>query len=245
MQHVGVILAAGLGSRLRPLTDTTPKCLLDVGGVALLDRQLRRLAAAGVTRSVVVVGYLGDQIAEHLRRHPPPLQVELAPNPVYATTGNCLSVLAARAQVGDDGILIIDGDVVLTGDALARLLADPAPCSVLLDRETELGHEEMKAQLDDHGRIRQLSKGLDPAICAGESIGINKLSGIGLLRLWDELQAMQAGDDQGYYEDAFQRLIDSGSEFRTVAIGHAEWTEIDDLADLQDARARFAAAGPE
>jgi choline kinase len=242
MKHVGVILAAGLGSRLRPLTDTTPKCLLDVGGAPLLERQLQRLAAAGVSRSVVVVGYLADHIEAHLKRVPPPLPVTLAPNPVYATTGNCLSVLAARQQVGDDGILIIDGDVVLTGDSLSRLLADPAPCSVLLDRETALGHEEMKALLDADGRIVQLSKQLEPARCAGESIGVNKVGGEGLRRLWAELTRMQNGDDQGYYEDAFQRLIDSGTEFRTVPIGHDEWTEIDDLADLEDARRRFATA---
>jgi choline kinase len=242
MEHVGIILAAGLGSRLRPLTDTTPKCLLDVGGVTLLERQLDRLAAAGVARSVVVVGYLEEQIAAYLAHVPPPLSVTLASNPVYATTGNCLSVLAARAQVGDANILIIDGDVVLTGDALARLLRDPAPCSVLLDRETQLGDEEMKAQLDGAGRIVRLSKKLLPAQCAGESIGVNKVGGAGLQRLWLELERMQRGDDQGYYEDAFQRLIDTGTEFRTVPIGHDEWTEIDDLADLQDARARFAGA---
>lgn len=240
MEHVGVILAAGLGSRLRPLTDTTPKCLLDVGGATLLERQLGRLAAAGVRRAVLVVGYLADHIAAHLKKAPPPIEVLLAENAVYATTGNCLSVLAARPQVGDAGILIIDGDVVLTGDALSRLLADPAPCSVLLDRETQLGDEEMKAQLDAGGRIVQLSKKLPPATCAGESIGVNRVGGEGLRRLWDELEAMKRGDAQGYYEDAFQKLIDTGTEFRTVPIGHDEWTEIDDLADLEDARARFA-----
>lgn len=244
MEHVGVILAAGLGSRLRPLTDTTPKCLLDVGGVTLLERQLYRLAAAGVRRTVVVVGYLQDQIEAYLRRVPPPLEVKLAPNPVYATTGNCLSVLAARPQTGEAGILIIDGDVVLTGDALSRLLADPAPCSVLLDRETQLGEEEMKALLDEHGRIQTLSKKLAPALCAGESIGVNKVGGAGLELLWQELERMQRGDAQGYYEDAFQCLIDTGTEFRTVPIGHHEWTEIDDLADLEDARARFAGVPP-
>ncbi|MEZ4363569.1 MAG: phosphocholine cytidylyltransferase family protein [Kofleriaceae bacterium] len=242
MEHVGIILAAGLGSRLRPLTDTTPKCLLDVGGAPLLERQLERLAAAGVKRSVVVVGYLEEQIAAYLRRTTPPLEVTLAPNPVYATTGNCLSVLAARAQVGDAGILIIDGDVVLTGDALARLLRDPAPCAVLLDRETSLGEEEMKALLDERGRIAQLSKKLPPAACAGESIGVNKVGGDGLGLLWRQLEEMQRGDAQGYYEDAFQVLIDGGVEFRTVPIGHHEWTEIDDLADLEDARARFSRA---
>jgi choline kinase len=98
----------------------------------------------------------------------------------------------------------------------------------------------MKALLDPEGNVRRLAKPLDPAACAGESIGVQKVSGPALPILWATLEAMRAaGDTQGYYEDAFQRMITAGVSFRTVAIGHHEWTEIDDLADLEDARARF------
>ncbi len=76
---------------------------------------------------------------------------------------------------------------------------------------------------------------------AGGSIGIQKVGGLALPIFWATLEAMRdAGDTQGYYEDAFQRMMHAGVSFRTVPIGHHEWTEIDDLADLEDARARFA-----
>lgn len=241
MPLTAIILAAGLGSRLRPLTDDTPKCLLDVGGQTILGRQLERIAAAGIPRAVVVTGHLADRVAAHLATARPPLPVELAPNPRYATTGNCMSVLAARERSTGHGVVIFDGDVVLTGDALTRLAADPAPAALLLDTETTLAGEEMKALLDPAGNVRRLSKQLDPAACAGESIGVQKVSGVALPIFWATLQAMEeAGDTQGYYEDAFQRMIQAGVSFRTVPIGHHEWTEIDDHADLADARARFA-----
>jgi choline kinase len=241
MPLTAVILAAGFGSRLGPLTDDAPKCLLDVGGKTILARQLERIAAAGIPRAVVVTGHLADRVESHLRATHPPLPVRLAPNPDYATTGNCMSALAARSQVGKGrGIVLCDGDVVLTGNAMARLLAEPAPSALLLDTETRLADEEMKALLDPQGNVRRLSKQLVPAECAGESIGIQKVAGTALPIFWATLEAMrEAGDTQGYYEDAFQRMIHAGVTFRTVPIGHHEWTEIDDLADLEDARIRF------
>lgn len=241
MDYQAVILAAGSGTRLRPLTEETPKCLLDVGGHTILGRQLERIAAAGIRRAVIVTGYLADRVEEHLRRHPPALEVTLAPNPDYATTGNCMSVLAARGRVDGRGVVICDGDVVLTGDCLSRLMQHPSSCGLLLDVETKLGDEEMKAQLDEKGYVRRLSKQIAPADAAGESIGIQKVSGPALPILWATLDAMRdGGDTGGYYEDAFQRMMQAGVTFQTVPIGHHEWTEIDDLADLEDARARFA-----
>lgn len=241
MTLTAIILAAGTGSRLRPFTEDTPKCLLDVGGRTILARQLERVAAAGIGRAVVVTGYLAERVEAHLREAPPQLEVTTAVNPDYATSGNCMSVLAARPKVTTRGIVLCDGDVVLTGDALARLAADPAPAALLLDRETPLGDEEMKAILDADGYVRRLAKPLDPALCAGESIGVQKVSGPALPIFWATLEAMrEAGDTHGYYEDAFQRMINAGVSFRTVPIGHDEWTEIDDQSDLEDARARFA-----
>lgn len=241
-EYQAIILAAGSGTRLRPLTLTTPKCLIDVGGMTILARQLERLAASGIRRAVVVTGYLADEVMGHLQRHPPAgMEVRLAPNPDFAITGNCMSVLAARGQVDAAGIVLCDGDVVLTGDGLTRLTAESCPSALLLDVETPLADEEMKAEVDARGNVRRLSKQLEPSAAAGESIGIQKIGGPALGIFWATLEAMrEAGDTQGYYEDAFQRMMQAGVIFRTVPIGHHEWTEIDDLADLEDARARFA-----
>lgn len=199
------------------------------------------MAAAGIPRAVVVTGYLAAQVEDHLHRNPPPVSVALAPNPDFATTGNCMSVLAARERVESRGIILCDGDVVLTGDALDRLAADPAQAALLLDVETALEGEEMKVQLDGPGNVRRLSKRLAPAESAGESIGVQRITGPALPILWATLESMrEAGETQDYYEDAFQRMIQAGVTFRTVPIDHHEWTEIDDLADLEDARARFS-----
>jgi choline kinase len=211
-----------------------------VGGTPILTRQLELVAEAGIARAVVVTGHLAPQVDAHLRRQPPPLPVVTALNPDYATTGNCMSVLAARGAVETAGILLCDGDVVLTGDALERLAADPAAAALLLDRDTPLAGEEMKVLLDGQGSVRRLSKRLAPAESAGESIGIQKIAGPALPILWATLESMrETGDTQDYYEDAFQRMIQAGVTFRTVPVGHHEWTEIDDLPDLEDARARF------
>ncbi len=240
IELTGIILAAGLGTRLRPLTDQCPKCLLEVGGQSLLTRQLHQLSRAGITRAVVVTGYLAEQVEAALQAVPPPLSVRLMPNPEYARTGNCMSVLAARPAVETSGIVLCDGDLLLRGDALTRLATESASAALLLDTGTALGEEAMKATLDPKGNVRRLSKQLLPAECAGESIGLQKVSGPALPIFWATLDAMrEAGDTQGYYEDAFQRMIQAGVTFRTVPIGHQEWTEIDDLADLEDARARF------
>lgn len=241
MDLTAIILAAGSGTRLRPLTLDTPKCLLDVGGQTILGRQLERIAAAGIPRAVVVTGYLAEKVEAALQHTPTPIPVTLAPNPDYATTGNCMSVLAARDAIRSGGIVLCDGDVVLTGDALTRLAESAAGCALLLDTSARLAQEEMKALLDGHGNVRRLSKQLVPLECAGESIGIQKVAGPALPIFWSTLEAMrESGDTQGYYEDAFQRMIHAGVTFRTVPIGHHEWTEIDDLADLEDARSRFA-----
>jgi hypothetical protein len=85
---LAVILAAGAGTRLRPLTDATPKCLLDINGRPLLDRLLEGLAAAGLERAVIVTGHLSERVEAHLADMPPPLDVMVVTNPVYRTTNN-------------------------------------------------------------------------------------------------------------------------------------------------------------
>src|SRR5688572_12693661 len=110
MPRQAVVLAAGTGSRLRPLTDSVPKCLLEVGGRSILDRLLADLAEAGVERAVIVTGYLGPKIAEHLRHTPPPLTVDFAQNAAYETTNNAASLLVALPHLGAGGFLLCGGD---------------------------------------------------------------------------------------------------------------------------------------
>lgn len=235
-----IILVAGSGVRLRPLTLERPKCLLEVGGRTILERLLDRLADAGVSHAVLVTGYLASAVEQHLQRHPPLFPVTLTPNPEYATTNNVVSVLTARPATSGDSIVLCDGDVVLHGDALRRLAADPAECALLVDTGARLAQEEMKVILDLRGNVARLSKELDPERCSGESIGIQKVGGAALAVLWSALETLvSSGRTDVFYEEAFQRLIDAGVIFRTVPLASDDWTEIDSLEDLTEARARF------
>jgi choline kinase len=243
MPRQAVVLAAGVGSRLRPLTDSTPKCLLEVGGKTILDRLLDDLAKAGVERAVIVTGYLGRAISAHLDRAALPCAVELVENAEYETTNNAASLFVAQKKLRAEAFLLCDGDVVLKNNPVRALRAEPEGCALLVDPSVKLGAEEMKAEVDGDGRVLRLSKELEPARCLGESIGIQKVGGGALVRLWEELDRMMHGGRKGaYYEEAFQRLIDQGVTFRAVLVEPGAWTEIDDLADLEDARARFACA---
>jgi choline kinase len=239
--HQAVILAAGSARRLRPLTDTTPKCLLDVGGRAILDLLLDRLSEAGVTKAVVVTGHLCERIERHLSDRPPPLPVNLAWNQAFATTNNVVSLLCARPYLSSDALVICDGDVVLRGDALQRLLLEPVDCALLVDREARLADEEMKVGVDQSGLVRQLSKELHPTAAAGESIGIQKVGGAPLSRLWSVLeQLVESGRTDVFYEAAFQQLIDAGIPFRSVPVTSEDWIEIDSAEDLAEARKRLS-----
>jgi choline kinase len=237
---LAVVLAAGQGTRLLPLTTDTPKCLIDVGGQPLLGRMLDALAAAGIARAIVVTGHRADRVEAYLAATTQPLRVSTARNAAYATTNNAASLAAARAAIGDQPFVLCDGDVIFSANPLPALLAAPEPCTVIVDRGAALAGEEMKVQVGASGLVTRLSKRLDPAACIGESIGVQRLGGPALARLWEEVDAVVRADAAtAYYEDVFQRLIDSGVRFGTSEVATTGWMEIDDAADLDAARARF------
>jgi choline kinase len=236
-----VILAAGTGTRLRPLTNDRPKCLVEVGEQTLLSRLLRQLASAGIRRAVIVTGYRADAIERHLAQNPPGLEVALIPNPLYDTTNNAMSLFTARDATHNKGFVLCDSDVVLRTGPVNALLQAPCESALLVEQRSNMGAEEMKVMLGAEGYVQHLAKPLDPAACFGESIGIQKIGDAHATLLWEILsQMMQSGRDNAYYEEAFQRMIDSGVRFTATPVATNDWTEIDDLADLKDARERFA-----
>ncbi|HEX2140581.1 MAG TPA: nucleotidyltransferase family protein [Woeseiaceae bacterium] len=133
---IGMILAAGRGERMRPLTDTTPKALLEVGGASLLERQLTRLADAGVTTVIVNLGWLGEAIVERIgdgRRFG--LQVVYSPeyDRVLETGGG---IVRALPLLGDSPFWVLNADVFtdftlpstnLPPEVLGHLVLVPTP----------------------------------------------------------------------------------------------------------------------
>jgi choline kinase len=236
-----VVLAAGVGSRLRPLTDTTPKGLVPVGGRPILDHALEAFALAGVSEVIVVTGHLHDQIAAYAAKAKVPCRVIF--NPRFDTANNYYSLLVAEPALRGEAFVKVDSDLVFRPAVLDRMLAAEGDLCLAVDTGVTLGHEEMKVRLDAQGRVNGVSKQLPPAECVGESIGMEKVSAALAPQLFDMLRQLDAeGFTNAYYEDAYDRLARTGTvNLRTVDVTGLPWSEVDDAADLARADALFRA----
>ncbi len=237
-----VILAAGIGSRLAPLTNDRPKVLVEILGRSFLFRQLDLLTRAGIpSRDVVIVGgYRVDRLREELARGGHACTVVV--NDRYEPWTNFYSLLVARPALDGEDFLQLAGDVVLDEHLLPRLIAAPGEAVLAVDCRDELDDETMKVELDGAGRVAAIAKPLDPARCAGEYIGVAKLSAAAARAVFEELATFPGeGLTHEYYEHAFHRLSASGRvPFGIVNVHDCTVLEIDDVEDLRRAEALLA-----
>lgn len=233
-----VILAAGVGERLRPLTEDRPKALVEVAGRTIIDRCIDSLVAYGVRRVIVATGYREDALRNALAGAP--CEVEFCPNPDFATTQNMVSLALCADAVGDSGFFKLDGDVIFPADVLARLDASEAPLAVAVDSGRELDEEAMKVSLES-GRIARLGKGLSVDEAFAETAGIERVAAAMVRPLFEGCAtARREGRTDVYYEAIYEELLGPRVWAEAVDIRGLPWTEVDDRADLAVAEGLFA-----
>jgi choline kinase len=232
-----IVLVAGVGRRLAPLTDETHKALLPVGGRPLLGRMLDALADAGIEQTVLVVGHCAGQVRAFAGTRAGPMAIRYVDNPDYAK-GSALSVYAARAYLAEPA-LVMDADVLFPREFLRRLLASPAPSAVLLDRGFRDTGEEVKLYTRGD-RVVALGKRVVPQAwdVVGEGVGFFKCgaaAGADYVRCLREV-IEEGGDGLNEYEDAMHRLL-ATQHVGWVDVTGMPWTEIDFAQDLRRAEA--------
>jgi choline kinase len=230
----GIILAAGVASRLRPLTNTRPKCLLEVGGKTILERTIENLIANRVTDITMVTGYLGEQIRSFMESRFPGLDTHFVQNERYETTNNIYSLWLAGQHVSGSEFLLLDSDILFHRAILELLRTSASSSCLALRSDRVLGVEEIKVLTDGNGFVRSIGKDVNPAEAAGESIGIERFGNAAAAALWRVLDRMILGEDRVglFYEAAFQELIDSGHGIAAVDVGSLRCIEIDTPGDL-------------
>ena len=239
-----MILAAGMASRLRPLTSSTPKCLLKVGERTLLQRSMDALVREGIREFVIVTGYLHEQVEAFVSRtYGEDISVRFIHNKDYETTNNIYSLWLARPEAEGEDVLLLDSDLLYDGDIVKRVLADRHENVLTLIRH-ELGEEEMKVVTDARGAITEISKTCDPAQAAGESLGIERMGKAYTAALYRELEVMMTQEhlENSFYELAFLRLISRGSTFSVLDVTDLFSCELDTVEDFETAKQRIPAS---
>lgn len=238
---IGVILAAGMAKRLRPLTDTKPKCLLKVGERTLLERTVVAMAAAGISEFVVVTGYRADQIRDFLDNLVKPEflgkpRFTYLHNADYEHNNNIYSLWMAGQVVRGKEFLLMDSDILCDPAAVLRIAQEPE--AALAVNRHELGEEEMKVVVDGQMHITEISKTCRPEDAMGESVGIEKVTAAYSEALYRELDQMilNEGLIDIFYERAFERLIPQGHTFRVVDTTNYFSYELDTPEDFQRAQ---------
>lgn len=231
-----VILAAGIASRLRPLTDNTPKCLLNVGSKCLLARTIDSLIDNGFDRLVIVTGYLKEMIESFVSSNYPHLRVEYIFNSKYESTNNIYSLWLAKAAVKDQSMLLLDSDILFDSSLITALMKSEHENCLALNSH-ELGDEEIKVILNSEGQITEISKTCSIEDAVGESVGIERFSADFVKELFAELDDMilNKGQSGVFYEMAFENLINKGTEIYTVNTTDIFSMELDTVEDFETA----------
>lgn len=236
-----VILAAGEGTRLRPLTETRPKCMVPLAGRALLERQMETLRRVGLHDIHIVTGYLAAQLDQQ--------GVPTYLNARYATTNMVESLLCARDLFDGRGdVLIAYGDIVYRQQNLVQLIEEKEEIALMVDLNwRDLWEQRFDNPLDDaeslrldeHGYILEVGKKADSYDAVqGQYTGLIKVRRdkcLEFTRFYDGLDRSKEYDgkdfDNMYMTSFLQLLIDAGWRVKAVPV-YGGWLEVDSVEDL-------------
>jgi len=230
-----VILAAGVASRLRPLTNNIPKCLLKVGDKSILERTIDNLVKNKISEIIVVTGFLREMIEDFLTQKYPKLKFTFIFNEKYDSTNNIYSLWLAKSEMLGYEMLLMDSDIIFDSRIIGQLISSEYENNLALRSSENLSEEEIKCLLNNDGSIKEIGKLINPEEAVGESIGIEKFSKELVLRLYTILdrKILDEKEVNIFYEAAFQDTMNSGAKIFPVDVKEYKCMEIDTIEDFE------------
>ena len=229
-----LLLAAGKGNRLQPLTDSIPKCLIDINGSTILERLIDNLCDNGFKRLVIVVGYLDHCIRRFVNEYAGDLTIECVTNPLFQTTNNIYSLWLARKKIRES-FLLVESDLVFESSQLEGLLY-PDRIAISYRQPWMNG---TTVTMDSLNRVTSFGMGSNGFVegTSYKTVNIYSLSNASWRRVVERLELfISSGKVNEYYEVVFKEMIADGSlSMNGVFFDPECWYEIDTPTDLENA----------
>ncbi|OUS24021.1 hypothetical protein A9Q99_26100 [Gammaproteobacteria bacterium 45_16_T64] len=236
-----LILAAGTGSRLYPLTRNTPKSLLDLGdGVSLLERQIEAAIKSEYIEEVcIVTGYKAGQIDEKIKEYSASIPISTIFNPFFDVSNNLVSIWCARSLFLENDVLITNGDNLYKEVVFPEVRKQEEGIYLTISRKNEYDDDDMKVILTPNMTVSHVSKDVPLADVSAESVGLVGVYGDRYRKVFISNVTEMMKDKANlkvYWLRAFNELVANGIEVNTVEIGSDEWSEMDFHPDINSIR---------
>lgn len=230
-----IILSAGQGSRLLPLTAERPKCLIEFSGRSLIEWQIEMLARGGVKRIDVVTGFMTDRLEQELGKiEDARVEITCHFNPFFKVADNLGSCWIVREQMDGD-FLILNGDTLVSEEIVQKVQeGSDWPIAVTVDVKPAYDSDDMKVSRGENGRLARIGKTLTAEESNSESIGFLAFRGEGAGLFRETVrQVMRTPDGVNHwYLKVIDMIADSG-KVGTKSIEGLDWAEVDFLNDIE------------
>lgn len=240
-----IILAAGMGKRLKELTSEATKCMVKVNGIAMIDRMLGHLDRIGLSKIIVVVGYEGKKLIEYIDALSIKTPIKYVDNDVYYKTNNIYSLYLAKEYLLEDDTLLLESDLVFDEAVLKKIVQHPYPSLVLVDK-FESWMDGTVVTLDEHDGIK--------AFVAKREFDFNRVDEyyktVNIYKFSREFSQLyyvpfleiycKAMGTNEYYEQVLKVItFMEDPQIKAVKLEGEKWYEIDDVQDLDIAETIF------
>jgi L-glutamine-phosphate cytidylyltransferase len=229
-----IILAAGKGKRLDQIRGDDPKCLLEIGGLSLIERQIHALRTVGVSDIVAVVGFGKEHVKARCGG-----EIRYVENELHEQTNSLYSLWLTR-ELLTDGFIVMNADVLFHIQLLADLISAHHEDALLVSyaQSTPLGDEEMKVKVRK-GVVVDISKQMSPAEADGENVGMVKFGASGAALLIKQMDELIAGGNLKEWAPRAFRAFATTQSLHAISTRGYPWIEIDFPEDYARAKEKI------
>jgi len=234
-----IILAAGIGSRLFPHTKDIPKCLLTVGSMSILEHQINALKENSIKDIVIVVGHKSEKIEEFVNSNKKfeDLNIKIIKNKNYKTTNSSYSLWLTKGEI-KDGFIYLNSDLIFDSALLKKLMESNYEDCIIINKKINPANDMFKVRMKQD-KIFHLNKEMEEEDISGEAVGPARFSQEGASKIITRLEKLiKEGDYSNWCYRIFSD-ISKEHDFYGISCDDLFWVEIDNLEDLEDARAKI------